>query len=333
MEDLLGIGIPPSSMVRLGGKSTDRTKPLMLREQPGIKIPHSHYRKLDEIKGTLISHEIQLRDAFKRYHATSFQKQTILDYLEFCSEDLPYFDAFTVVDELENGMTLVGKRGKKMDKFYLLDRWISGAVDAGTPQGAEGIWGASLPTRRNTLGKWHDAILSDHIQEIQEKGRKFNQKQSELDVIFSERDASIIRSKRIIACTTNGAARYASAIASAKAGVVLVEEAGEILEAHIVTSLGSHTQQLILIGDHQQLRPKCRYELSVEKNDGWDLNRSLFERLIRRGFPHVTLSAQHRMRPEISSMVRHLTYPDLTDAISTKDRDDLRISWPIEVIT
>ena len=106
--------------------------------------------------------------------------------------------------------------------------------------------------------------------------------------------------------------------------LVLVEEAGEILEAHILTSLGPHTQQLILIGDHQQLRPKCSYELSVEQGDGFDLNRSLFERLILKGFPHVTLTKQHRMRPEISSMVRHLTYPDLRDADSTLKRSDLR---------
>jgi superfamily I DNA and/or RNA helicase len=106
--------------------------------------------------------------------------------------------------------------------------------------------------------------------------------------------------------------------------VVLVEEAGEILEAHILTALGPATQQLTLIGDHQQLRPKCSYELSVAKGDGFDLNRSLFERLVLKGFPHITLTEQHRMRPEISSMIRHLTYPDITDAISTTNRPDLR---------
>jgi superfamily I DNA and/or RNA helicase len=67
-----------------------------------------------------------------------------------------------------------------------------------------------------------------------------------------------------------------------------------------------------MIGDHKQLRPKCSYELSVEQGDGFDLNRSLFERLVLKGFPHVTHAQQHRMRPEISSIIRHLTYPDLT---------------------
>ena len=61
----------------------------------------------------------------------------------------------------------------------------------------------------------------------------------------------------------------------------------------------------------------------MEKGDGYDLNVSMFERLILNGFPHGTLYAQHRMRPEISALVRHLTYPDLVDAERTKHRPDL----------
>jgi AAA domain len=38
--------------------------------------------------------------------------------------------------------------------------------------------------------------------------------------------------------------------------VVVVEEAAEVLEAHILSSLSQSVQHLILIGDHFQLRPK-----------------------------------------------------------------------------
>ena len=38
--------------------------------------------------------------------------------------------------------------------------------------------------------------------------------------------------------------------------VVIVEEAGEVFEAHILASLAPTTEHLILIGDHEQLRPK-----------------------------------------------------------------------------
>lgn len=76
---------------------------------------------------------------------------------------------------------------------------------------------------------------------------------------------------------------------------------------------------------HRQLRPKVNnYALTFEKGTGYNLNVSLFERLVLKGFPHDTLTAQHRMRPEISALIRELTYPDLVDAPSTKSRPDIR---------
>lgn len=74
----------------------------------------------------------------------------------------------------------------------------------------------------------------------------------------------------------------------------------------------------------RQLRPKVsNYLLTVEKGEGYDLNRSLFERLVLKGYPHEILLAQHRMRPEISALVRHMTYPDLVDAPATQNRPNI----------
>ena len=74
----------------------------------------------------------------------------------------------------------------------------------------------------------------------------------------------------------------------------------------------------------RQLRPKINnYNLSVEKGDGYELNQSLFERLVKQGYPHTTLEEQHRMRPEISMLVRELTYPELRDAPGTFGRPNL----------
>ena len=55
--------------------------------------------------------------------------------------------------------------------------------------------------------------------------------------------------------------------------VLLVEEAGELLEAHVLTSVHAETQQLIMIGDHKQLRPKVdSYRPSAESGQGLNLN-------------------------------------------------------------
>ncbi|KAG2134156.1 AAA domain-containing protein, partial [Suillus bovinus] len=148
----------------------------------------------------------------------------------------------------------------------------------------------------------------------------------------------------IIACTTTGAAMFAQDIRAASPDVLLVEEAGEILESHILTAMGQSIRQMILIGDHKyyislnltpyrQLRPKVKnYKLSVEKGDGFELNRSLFERLVLKGFPHETLTAQHRMRPEISAFDDDSRISDKVDGVlsgSKKNTYEAEMVWKI----
>ena len=107
--------------------------------------------------------------------------------------------------------------------------------------------------------------------------------------------------------------------------IVIVEEAAEIFEAHIITSLSPKCEHLILIGDHVQLRPSPSvYKLA--KNYNMDV--SLFERFVKNDFPSVRLNIQvrcranvlqshclirlfqHRMRPEICQLMTHF-YSDL----------------------
>ena len=47
--------------------------------------------------------------------------------------------------------------------------------------------------------------------------------------------------------------------------VVIVEEAGEILEANLIAVLSQHLQHLIMIGDHKQLRPQVENYYLVKK--------------------------------------------------------------------
>lgn len=53
--------------------------------------------------------------------------------------------------------------------------------------------------------------------------------------------------------TTTGAAKYRKVLQDIRPCLVVVEEAAEVLEAHIITSLSQACQHLILIGDHQQV--------------------------------------------------------------------------------
>ena len=112
----------------------------------------------------------------------------------------------------------------------------------------------------------------------------------EIDELRGLEEDSMLQSARIIACTTSGAAKYFDKISRLNIPVMMVEEAGEILEAHVLTALSPTCQHLILIGDHKQLRPKVEYyPLQKESGQGYNFNVSLFERMIAAGIPHVTL--------------------------------------------
>lgn len=145
----------------------------------------------------------------------------------------------------------------------------------------------------------------------------------------------IVAQSRIIAMTTTGAAKYRHLIDAIQPDILgkhffrlffsipvfyihcllskVVEEAAEVLEAHIITSLCKGSRKLILIGDHQQLRPKLAVN---ELGQRFHFDISLFERMVNNELPFYQLNEQHRMHPNISSLLVPHIYKDLRDAPS-----------------
>uniref|UniRef100_A0A914Z6K5 DNA2/NAM7 helicase helicase domain-containing protein n=1 Tax=Panagrolaimus superbus TaxID=310955 RepID=A0A914Z6K5_9BILA len=106
-------------------------------------------------------------------------------------------------------------------------------------------------------------------------------------------DVDVLKAAKVVGMTTTGAAKHQSTLRALRPRIVIVEEAAEVLEAHIITSLTRACQHLILIGDHKQLRPSpAVYELAKK----YKLDISLFERLINNGYPYRMLNNQHRMK-------------------------------------
>lgn len=62
-------------------------------------------------------------------------------------------------------------------------------------------------------------------------------------------DREILAHSEVIAMTSSGAARYQSVLKEIGPKVIIVEEAAEVLEAHVITTLNSFCEHLILIGD------------------------------------------------------------------------------------
>ena len=80
-----------------------------------------------------------------------------------------------------------------------------------------------------------------------------------------------------------------------------------MLEPQLLASIGTWTKYMLLIGDHQQLRPPVdSYHLRKDYN--FDL--SMMERLINNQLPFSTLEMQNRQRHEFAQLLLDI-YPDL----------------------
>ncbi|KAK7181913.1 NFX1-type zinc finger-containing protein 1 (ATPase) [Paraphaeosphaeria sporulosa] len=327
LVDIQNIGVSKHSIVRLGYRGSDETKDLSISKQSSTyKIGRDAWQIRENNKVEAEGYHDLLVNAVSGFIQGNINDKAILEYLEF--EDPDFFDAFQIPDT-DEGEEIAGRHGKAIDRTYLINEWTqgrsAGAVGGASEQQFPNVWGLESSARAALRLNWIKGIYQERASHITNLVQKYNRCRHMVERINQEEKAFFLKQKRIIGCTTTAAAKYTEAIREASPGIIIVEEAGEILESHILTALTSNTKQLVLIGDHKQLRPKVsNYSLTVEKGDGYDLNVSMFERLVLSGMPHTTLNLQHRMRPEISNLVRSLTYPELEDALGTKDRPMLR---------
>ncbi|KAL4911007.1 AAA domain-containing protein [Aspergillus multicolor] len=192
-------------------------------------------------------------------------------------------------------------------------------MTAGERRKMHAFW---LSEHRNDSFERAQAVLAAHLET-----------KASWDRVRDEMDLRCLKNADVIGVTTTGLARNLEMLRRLPSKVLLCEEAGEVLEAHMLTSLLPSLEQVILIGDHQQLRPQIQnYDLSRESKGGnlYSLDRSLFERLVEPDggvgvqIPFCTLETQRRMHPSISQLIRDTLYPRL--------RDDPSVSMYPEVI-
>ncbi|KAK7497647.1 hypothetical protein BaRGS_00011042 [Batillaria attramentaria] len=184
----------------------------------------------------------------------------------------------------------------------------------------QNLWDMKMEERVRLYLFWvqkRRTVLKDRLRRAGENYVVTSRRYRELKL---EEDVEVLKEATVIGMTTTRAARYHQVLDKIRCPIVILEEAAEVLEAHVVTTLHESCQHLILIGDHQQLRPSPTvYELCRH----YQLDLSLFERLVNNELPHSTLAVQHRMRPEVARLVRHV-YPHLEDHEVTLNRPHIR---------
>ncbi|XP_055696912.1 NFX1-type zinc finger-containing protein 1-like [Phlebotomus papatasi] len=197
------------------------------------------------------------------------------------------------------GINLVDKEIRK----FILDRSIVDPRHSKINGKSFGHYSEAMTKFVDTMNDWDnkedpECDIVVNFENLRLATLKQNQ-MSTLRMYYGCRDA------RIIGMTTTGAAKYHEMLDLLRPSVVIIEEAAEVPETHIITSLTEFTQQLILIGDHKQLA-----YYNFDKNYQ---GIPLFERLIENGVNNVRLNIQYRMHPDIADLVRGTIYDDLSD--------------------
>ncbi|KAJ8042127.1 NFX1-type zinc finger-containing protein 1 [Holothuria leucospilota] len=188
------------------------------------------------------------------------------------------------------------------------------------------VWSLDLDQRWRLYKLWQKLFIEKMQKKLEWLSEKITERENSTKEIHEIAIRRAFRRFSVIGATTTGAAKNSALLQILGPPIVVVEEAAEILEAHVITALSSSCQHLILIGDHQQLRPSVEvYELCKD----YKLDVSLFERLVMNGMPCHRLVTQHRMRPEISHLLKiHKDfYPDLKDHDTVAEYEDV---WGID---
>lgn len=167
---------------------------------------------------------------------------------------------------------------------------------------------------------WQSRLLSKRGEELSDLFANYIRICKDIKISRWKRDTACIRLSNIhvIGCTTTGLSKYRGLLAALKPRTILIEEAAQSREAYIAAALLPTLEQLVLVGDHQQLVPHC--DVMGLADSYHNLTVSMFERLV--GYlklPYTMLNQQRRMIPEIRAILNPF-YPALEDHPSVLDK-------------
>ena len=217
----------------MGSKSTARTQALGLYEQTGKIVRPSPvaWRLRKCLFEDAEDSSENLRKCGHSFSRWKCSDKDVLDGLEFADEDVRFFNALSVPEE-SDGMIMVGAAGKTVEPLYLMERWKLGK-DAGVFQATVGtmhpeVWSMPPSERAQCYARWVKDATSERVDLLCDTIREYDHDHHRWAQLRDGKAAEAMKSKRLIGCTTTAAAKYARQIASARRGIVVVKEAGEV---------------------------------------------------------------------------------------------------------
>ncbi|RYO80510.1 hypothetical protein DL762_007600 [Monosporascus cannonballus] len=326
-------------IIRIGSKSkSERLKSINLRlvaqredrSKAEKRALWENGRALDDH----VQHMTDLLDQLRTCHSTRALEKYLADKHPKHHDELLGKD--------EDGFQTVFRRQNQGPQEWM----AGGRHDASAPRPIGNLLEANLWAMTNAerillRNYWQRDMQSTLEESIIKEHQLYAQRKGLRDRVLREVDLRCLSEADVVGVTTTGLARNMDLLRKLRCKVMLCEEAGEVLEAHILTAFLPSVEHAILIGDHLQLRPQIQnYDLQSTNPRGakYSLDVSLFERLVNppheneRRLPFNTLETQRRMHPSIADLVRQTLYPSLIDGGAVREYPDVlgmkrRLFW------
>jgi len=336
LEHLLAAGI--ENIIRIGGNSSSkvlegknlRTAPKQQYKSNSEARTLSRAFGVKEVSEQLLLKHLEILCRVQNLNWRSVRDHLRLNYAEiheqflFSGSDMSKGGRVVPFNLWLTGCETTFRRLAKPSNISQLTNILSTAM--------KDVYSLTLEDRATLANHWASEIMDDTIANISSSIQEIETSQTTINLIHGEVSRRVLETADVIGVTTTGLAKNASVLRDVEAKVVVCEEAAEVLEAHMLSTLMPTVQHLIQIGDHEQLRPQINnfglFALESHQGKQYQLDRSLFERLAKsesRGarFPVTQLNIQRRMRPEISRLVRDTLYPRLLDHPDTQRLSDV----------
>ncbi|XP_008287693.1 NFX1-type zinc finger-containing protein 1 isoform X2 [Stegastes partitus] len=224
-------------------------------------------------------------------------------------------------EQREEEWKIQGAQRKKMKNRIKKELGKTSAMTELEERNVLDVWTLSLQDRWRLYRLWVSRYRVELNTRALTSEQAYQNAVDRLADVKRHENLCLLRDATVIGMTTTGAAKFRKTLQQVRPRLVIVEEAAEVLEAHTITTLSQACQHLILIGDHQQLRPSATV-FDLAKN--FNLEMSMFERLVKMGLPYIRLNYQHRMRPEIARLLTPHIYTELENHPSVLDYENIK---------
>ncbi|XP_072178144.1 NFX1-type zinc finger-containing protein 1-like [Diadema setosum] len=213
---------------------------------------------------------------------------------------------------------------------HIAKRHRDGKLSSKTPERQRSLWNLGVSDRWVVYRTWVDIAQAKirerigHIYGQMESIRRMSQRAHD-DVDFS-----ILETASVVATTCSAAVKIQRVLMRLSPRIVIIEEAGEMLQAVTTTIIPPQSQQLVLIGDKNARINQYTHAKKLAEGSG--VKTSLLQHIVDSGYPVHTLSMQHRMSPSVSrlsrkmkacddlkhaaSVVKYLQVPGITECVN-----------------